>query len=88
MVDWCKQNKWALDVRHTAGYTGGTPGIEKLNASVAAGTPANLVMNTLGITQLRQAYALDAVSGVVEAVKTCLERCVAVFEVFGLPDSR
>ncbi|MGI6368616.1 MAG: extracellular solute-binding protein [Anaerolineae bacterium] len=69
MVDWCKEKDWPLDISYMSGYTGGTPEIEKLIASVAAGTPADLIMHDLGIVQLRQSYALDAVSDVVEEIE-------------------
>lgn len=69
MIEWCKEKDWPLDISYMAGYTGGTPEIEKLIASVAAGTPADLIMHDLGIVQLRQAYALDAVTDVVESIE-------------------
>lgn len=69
MISWAKENDWALDISYMAGYTGGTPELEKLMASVAAGTPADLVMHNLGITQLRQAYSLEAVSGIVDTIE-------------------
>lgn len=69
MTAWCKENGWPLDISYMAGYTGGTPEIEKINASVAAGTPADLIMHSLGITQLRQAYSLDAVTPIVETIE-------------------
>ena len=69
MASWCKEQGWPLDISYMAGYTGGTPEIEKLIASVAAGTPADLIMHSLGITQLRQHYALEAVTGIVEAIQ-------------------
>jgi multiple sugar transport system substrate-binding protein len=69
MVDYCKEQGWPLDISYISGYTGGTPEIEKLIASVAAGTPADLIMHNLGIVQLRQAYALDAVTDLVEEVE-------------------
>ncbi|NLT74107.1 MAG: extracellular solute-binding protein [Chloroflexi bacterium] len=69
MVSFCKEKGWPLDISYMSGYTGGTPEIEKLIASVAAGTPADLIMHDLGIVQLRQAYALDSVSDVVEDIE-------------------
>ncbi|MBC7236883.1 MAG: extracellular solute-binding protein [Chloroflexi bacterium] len=69
MTAWCKERGWPLDISYMAGYTGGTPEIEKLLASVAAGTPADLIMHSLGITQLRQGYALEAVTPIVEEVE-------------------
>jgi multiple sugar transport system substrate-binding protein len=69
MVGWCKERGWALDISYMAGYTGGTPEIEKLLASVASGNPPDLVMHSLGIAELRQGYALEAVTPVVEQIE-------------------
>jgi multiple sugar transport system substrate-binding protein len=69
MVDWCKERGWPLDISYVAGYTGGTPEIEKIIASVEAGQPADLIMHNLGITQLRQARALEAVSPIVDEIE-------------------
>jgi len=69
MVNWCKERGWPLDISYMAGYTGGTPEIEKLLASVASGTPPDLIMHSLGIVQLRQNYALEAVTQVVEEIE-------------------
>jgi multiple sugar transport system substrate-binding protein len=68
MTSWAKENDWALDISYMAGYTGGTPELEKLMASVAAGTPADLIMHNLGITELRQNYCLEAVTGIVQTI--------------------
>jgi multiple sugar transport system substrate-binding protein len=68
-VAYCRERGWPLDISYIAGYTGGTPEIEKLIASVAAGTPVDLLMHSLGIVQLRQAYALEAVTDVVETIE-------------------
>jgi multiple sugar transport system substrate-binding protein len=69
MNSWAREQGWPLDISYMAGYTGGTPEIEKLIASVAAGTPADLIMHSLGITELRQNYALDAVTPIVEKIQ-------------------
>lgn len=68
MVTWCREKEWPLDISYMAGYTGGTPEIEKIAASVAAGTPADLIMHNLGIAQLRQLYCLVPVTDIVEEV--------------------
>jgi multiple sugar transport system substrate-binding protein len=69
MIDWAKQNNWPLDISYIAGYTGGTPEIEKLIASVAAGTQADLIQHNLSIVELRQAYALESVTNIVEEIE-------------------
>jgi ABC-type glycerol-3-phosphate transport system substrate-binding protein len=69
MVSFCEDKGWPLEISYMSGYTGGTPEIEKLIASVAAGTPADLIMHDLGIVQLRQAYALYPVSEIVQEVE-------------------
>jgi len=69
MTAYCKERGWPLDISYMAGFTGGTPEIEKINASVAAGTPADLIMHNLGIPQLRQAFALDPVTDIVEMIE-------------------
>lgn len=68
MINFCKERGWPIDISYMAGYTGGTPEIEKIIASVAAGTPVDLIMHSLGIVQLRQAYALEAVTDIVETI--------------------
>ena len=68
-VEWCKERGWPLDISYVAGYTGGTPEIEKIIASVESGQPADLIMHNLGITQLRQARALEAVSPIVDEIE-------------------
>ena len=69
MIDWAKQNDWPLDISYISGYTGGTPELEKLIASVAAGTQADLIQHNLGITELRQAYALESVTNIVDEIE-------------------
>lgn len=67
-IDWAKSKGWPLDISYIAGYTGGTPEIEKIIASVEAGQPADLIQHNLGIVQLRQAYALESVTPIVDAI--------------------
>ena len=69
MVSYCKKRGWPLDISYMAGYTGGTPEIEKIAASVAAGTPADLIKGPPSITSLRQLYCLVPVSDVVETIE-------------------
>lgn len=67
-IRFCKEKGWPLDITYEAGYTGGTPFLEKLAASAAAGTPADLMMHSEGITELRRLLIIDPVSDVVEKV--------------------
>ena len=69
IIDWAKERGWPLDISYVAGYTGGTPEIEKIIASVESGQPADLIMHNLGIVQLRQARALEAVSPIVDEIE-------------------
>jgi multiple sugar transport system substrate-binding protein len=69
IVQWCKERDWPLDISYVAGYTGGTPTIEKIIASVEAGQPADLIMHNLGIVQLRQARSLESVTHLVDAIE-------------------
>ena len=39
MTKYCKEKGWPLDITYEAGYTGGSPFLEKLSASAAAGNP-------------------------------------------------
>jgi multiple sugar transport system substrate-binding protein len=70
IVDWAKERGWPLDISYVAGYTGGTPEIEKIIASVEAGQPADLLMHSLGIVQLRQARALESLDVVVSEIES------------------
>ena len=69
MTAYCKEKNWPLDISYMAGYTGGTPEIEKIAASVAAGTPADLLMHSMGIAQLRQLFSLSPVTDIVETIE-------------------
>ena len=69
IVDWCKERGWPLDISYVSGYTGGTPEIEKIIASVEAGQPADLIMHNLGIVQLRQARALESMDNIVNTIE-------------------
>lgn len=68
MIRFCKEKGWPLDITYEAGYTGGTPFLEKLAASAAAGTPADLLMHSEGITELRRLLVIDPVTDIVEQV--------------------
>jgi ABC-type glycerol-3-phosphate transport system substrate-binding protein len=68
VISFCKEQGWPVDVSYEAGYTGGTPFIEKLSAAASAGTPADLLMHTDGITQLKQLLVVDPVDDLVEEI--------------------
>jgi multiple sugar transport system substrate-binding protein len=69
VTEYAAQNNWPLDISYIAGYTGGTGEIEKLAASVQSGNPPDLIIHTLSAVQLRNLYAIDPVSDVVEAIE-------------------
>jgi multiple sugar transport system substrate-binding protein len=68
-VDWAAERGWPLDISYVAGYTGGTPTIEKIIASVESGQPADLIMHSLGIVQLRQARSLESMQAIVDEIE-------------------
>jgi multiple sugar transport system substrate-binding protein len=60
---------WPLDISYIAGFTSGTGEVEKIAASVQSGQPPDIILHTLSAVQLRNLYALDPVTDVVEAVE-------------------
>lgn len=66
VLSFCKERKWPVDVTYEAGYTGGTPFREKLAAAAAAGNPADVLMHSEGITELRRLLVIDPVTDLVE----------------------
>jgi len=68
MIKFCKEKGWPLDITYEAGYTGGTPFLEKLAASAASGNPADLMMHSEGITELRRLMIIDPCTDLVEKV--------------------
>jgi ABC-type glycerol-3-phosphate transport system substrate-binding protein len=68
VLAFCKEKDWPVDVTYEAGYTGGTPFLEKMAASAAAGTPADLLMHSMGITEMRRLLIIDPVTDIVEEV--------------------
>jgi multiple sugar transport system substrate-binding protein len=60
---------WPLDISYIAGFTAGTGEVEKIAASVQAGQPPDMVLHTLSAVQLRNLYALDPVSDVVDEIE-------------------
>ncbi|GAB4569225.1 MAG: extracellular solute-binding protein [Anaerolineae bacterium] len=68
VIAFAEQNGWPVEVTYEAGYTGGTPFLEKLAASAAAGTPADLLMHSEVITELKRLGIIDPVTDIVEQV--------------------
>jgi len=66
VLKFCKEKGWPVDISYEAGYTGGTPFLEKLAAAAAAGTPADVLMHSEGITELRRLLVIDPVTDLVE----------------------
>jgi multiple sugar transport system substrate-binding protein len=67
-IKFCKEQGWPLDITYEAGYTGGTPFLEKLAASAAAGNPADMLMHTDAITDMRRMMLIDPVGDIVDQV--------------------
>ncbi len=66
---WCEAQGWPLDIAYAEEWAQGMPFVEKLTASVAAGSPPDLVMHSLGISELRRVNGLAQVSHIVEQVE-------------------
>jgi multiple sugar transport system substrate-binding protein len=67
--DYAASNEWPLDISYIAGYTGGTGEVEKIAAAVQSGNPPDLILHTLSAVQLRNLYALDPVSDIVDKIE-------------------
>jgi multiple sugar transport system substrate-binding protein len=67
--EYATSNDWPIDISYIAGYTGGTGEVEKIAASVQSGTPPDMILHTLSAVELRNLYALDPVSDVVEQIE-------------------
>jgi len=65
---FCKGKGWAVEISDAAGYTGGTPFVQKMAAAAAAGTPADVLMHTDAITDLVQLDVVVPVNEIVDAV--------------------
>ncbi|MBM4457219.1 MAG: extracellular solute-binding protein [Chloroflexi bacterium] len=76
MNDWiqtevksfCKEKGWPVEVTYEAGYTGGTPFLEKMAAAASAGMPADLLMHTDGLVDLVRLKVVDPVTEIVNQV--------------------
>jgi len=68
VLRYCREKGWPVDISYEAGYTGGTPFIEKLAASAASGVTADCLMHSEGITQMRRLLIIDPVTDIVEEV--------------------
>jgi len=68
ITNFCKEQSWPLDITYEAGYTGGTPFLEKLSASFAAGDVADLMMHTDEILNMYRLKMLEPVDDIVSKV--------------------
>ena len=69
MSTFASEHDWPFDISYISGFTGGTPEVQKIAASVEAGNPPDVVMHTLSAAQLRNLYALNPVSDLVEEIE-------------------
>jgi multiple sugar transport system substrate-binding protein len=69
IAEYAGSQDWALDISYIAGFTSGTGEVEKIAASVQSGNPPDMILHTLSAVQLRNLYALDPVSDVVEQIE-------------------
>ncbi len=65
---FCKEKGWPVEISYEAGYTGGTPFVEKLSAAAAAGTPADLLMHTDAIVDLVRLNVVNPVTDIVNEI--------------------
>jgi multiple sugar transport system substrate-binding protein len=68
VLAFAKQNNWPIDVTYEAGFTSGTPFLEKLQAQAAAGNPPDLLMHTDELVRLPGFNLVDPVSDLVEEI--------------------
>ncbi len=68
VLDFAKSQGWPIDITYEAGFTSGTPFLEKLQAQAAAGNPPDLLMHTDEVVRLPQNNLVDPVSDLVEEV--------------------
>ncbi len=66
VLAFCKEKGWPVDVTYEAGFTSGTPFVEKMTAQAAAGNPPDMLMHTDAMTELFQNNLVDPVSDIVE----------------------
>jgi multiple sugar transport system substrate-binding protein len=66
VLDFCKEKGWPVDVTYEAGFTSGTPFVEKLTAQAAAGNPPDMLMHTDAMVQMVNGNLVDPVSDLVD----------------------
>jgi multiple sugar transport system substrate-binding protein len=69
VLDFCKEKGWPVDVTYEAGFTSGTPWIEKLTAQAAAGNPPDMVMHTDSAVQMFNNNLVDPVQDMVDEIE-------------------
>jgi multiple sugar transport system substrate-binding protein len=67
--EYATSHDWPLDISYIAGFTAGTGEVEKIAAAVQSGNPPDMILHTLSAILLRNLYALDPVSDVVEQIE-------------------
>jgi multiple sugar transport system substrate-binding protein len=67
--EYATAQNWPLDISYIAGFTSGTGEVEKIAAAVQSGNPPDMILHTLSAVQLRNLYALDPLSDVVEQIE-------------------
>jgi multiple sugar transport system substrate-binding protein len=67
--EYAASQDWPLDISFIAGFTSGSGEVEKIAAAVQSGNPPDMILHTLSAVQLRNLYALDPVSDVVEEIE-------------------
>jgi multiple sugar transport system substrate-binding protein len=68
--EYAASKDWPIDISYIAGYTGGTGEVEKIAAAVQSGNPPDMILHNLSAVELRNLYALDPVSDVVEQIES------------------
>ncbi len=69
VLSFCKEKGWPVDVTYEAGFTGGTPFVEKLTAQAAAGNPPDLMMHDQNPVQLVNGNLVDPVQDLVDEIE-------------------
>jgi len=69
VLAYCKEKGWPVDVTYEAGFTSGTPFIEKLTAQSAAGNPPDMIMHTDSMPQMINGNLVDPVQDLVDEIE-------------------
>jgi ABC-type glycerol-3-phosphate transport system substrate-binding protein len=66
VLDYAKSQGWPIDITYEAGFTSGTPFVEKLTAQAAAGNPPDMLMHTDAMVEQVNGNLVDPVSDLVD----------------------